>query len=103
MRESRTYGSVRGARDETRVPTATTPTSVLGPLRQILWHSRMSASLIGHSGSSAFRLSATTGVDVARGARASLRNRHQGRSIMGFEDEVERSFGLPCHRRFEVY
>ena len=24
MRESRTYGSVRGARDETRVPTATT-------------------------------------------------------------------------------
>ena len=25
MRESRTYGSVRGARDETRVPTATTP------------------------------------------------------------------------------
>ena len=23
MRESRTYGSVRGARDETRVPTAT--------------------------------------------------------------------------------
>src|SRR6201984_2818810 len=25
MRESRTYGSVRGARDETRVPTATAP------------------------------------------------------------------------------
>src|SRR5437764_8300815 len=25
MRESRPYGSVRGARDETRVPTATTP------------------------------------------------------------------------------
>jgi len=25
MRESRTYGSVRGARDETRVPTATDP------------------------------------------------------------------------------
>src|SRR5262249_53583868 len=25
MRESRSYGSVRGARDETRVPTATTP------------------------------------------------------------------------------
>src|SRR5262249_44365158 len=25
MRESRTYGSVRGARDEIRVPTATTP------------------------------------------------------------------------------
>ena len=26
MRESRPYGSVRGARDETRVPTATLPT-----------------------------------------------------------------------------
>jgi hypothetical protein len=29
MRESRTYGSVRGARDEIRVPTATTPSSSL--------------------------------------------------------------------------
>jgi hypothetical protein len=28
MRESRTYGSVRGARDETRVPTATLPTGL---------------------------------------------------------------------------
>src|SRR5262245_39770040 len=28
-------------------------------------------------------------------ARASLRNRHQGPSIIGFEDEVERSFGRP--------
>src|SRR5215813_3880768 len=34
-------------------------------------------------------------VDVAPRARASLRNRHQGPSIMGFEDEVERSFGRP--------
>jgi hypothetical protein len=33
-------------------------------------------------------------------ARASLRNRHQGPSIMGSEDEVERSKGRPC-RRFE--
>ncbi len=29
-------------------------------------------------------------------ARASLRNRHQGPSIMGFEDEVEQSNGRPC-------
>src|SRR5665213_3835291 len=29
-------------------------------------------------------------------ARASLRNRHQGRSIMGFEDEAEQSIGRPC-------
>src|SRR5215468_7165787 len=33
--------------------------------------------------------------DVAPRARASLRNRHQGPSIMGFEDEVERSHGRP--------
>ena len=31
-------------------------------------------------------------------ARASLRNRHQGPSIMGFEDEAERSLGRPCHQ-----
>jgi hypothetical protein len=31
-------------------------------------------------------------------ARASLRNRHQGPSIMGFEDEAEQSTGRPCHR-----
>jgi hypothetical protein len=34
-------------------------------------------------------------VDVTPRARASLRNRHQGPSIMGFEDEVELSFGRP--------
>jgi len=32
----------------------------IGPARQILCRNKMSASLIGHSGSSAFRLSATT-------------------------------------------
>jgi hypothetical protein len=31
-------------------------------------------------------------------ALASLRNRHQGPSIMGFEDEVEQSFGRPCRQ-----
>jgi hypothetical protein len=29
-------------------------------------------------------------------ARASLRNRHQGPSTMGFEDEAEQSIGRPC-------
>src|SRR5205823_1017191 len=29
-------------------------------------------------------------------ARASLRNRHQGPSIMGFEDEAEQSLGRSC-------
>src|SRR6516162_1909648 len=31
-------------------------------------------------------------------ARASLRNRHCGPSIMGFEGEVEQSIGRPCRR-----
>src|ERR1700722_4513239 len=31
-------------------------------------------------------------------ARASLRNRHQGPSIMGFEDEVEQSLPRPCRQ-----
>src|SRR2546430_3263139 len=31
-------------------------------------------------------------------ALASLRTRHQGPSIMGFEDEVEQSFGRPCRQ-----
>ena len=39
-------------------------------------------------------------VDVASRARASLRNRHQGPSIMGVEDEVEQSYPRPC-RQFE--
>src|SRR6202163_4955211 len=32
-------------------------------------------------------------------ARASLRNRHQGPSIMGFEDEAEQSFRRPYRRK----
>src|SRR5665811_2250670 len=55
----------------------------------------MSASLIGRLGSSAFRLS-TSQYRCRSRARASLRNRHQGPSIMGFEDEVELSLGRPC-------
>ena len=57
----------------------------------------MSASLIGRFGSSAFRLSPPQCQCRSR-ARASLRNRHQGPSIMGFEDEVERSYGRPCRQ-----
>ena len=57
----------------------------------------MSASLIGRLGSSAFRLSPPQCQCRSR-ARASLRNRHQGPSIMGFEDEVEQSFGRPCRQ-----
>ena len=57
----------------------------------------MSASLIGHSGSSAFRLS-TMRCRCHSRARASLRNRHLGPSIMGSEDEAEQSFGRPCRQ-----
>ena len=59
--------------------------------------SALSASLIGRLGSSAFRLSTMQCRGHSR-ARASLRNRHQGPSIMGFEDEVEQSFGRPCRQ-----
>ena len=45
-----------------------------------------------------FQTAYCSGVDVTHGLVASLRNRHIGRSIMGFEDEAERSFGRPCHR-----
>jgi hypothetical protein len=55
----------------------------------------MSASLIGRLGQ------ALSDCPLLRcrchlRARASLRNRHKGPSIMGFEDEVERSKGRPC-------
>jgi len=35
-------------------------------------------------------------------ARASLRNRHIGRSIMGSEDEVEQSLWRPCRRQVQA-
>jgi len=57
----------------------------------------MSASLIGRFGSSAFRRSTST-VSMSSRARASLRNRHQGPSIMGFENEMEQSIGRPCRQ-----
>jgi hypothetical protein len=60
-----------------------------------------SASLIGRLGSSAFRLFTTRGQCHSR-ARASLRNRHQGPSIMGAEDEAEQSLGRPCHRQVQA-
>jgi hypothetical protein len=56
------------------------------------------ASLIGYLGSSTFRLS-TAACRCCSRARASLRNRHQGPSIMGFEDEAEQSIGRPCRQR----
>jgi hypothetical protein len=57
--------------------------------------SAMSASLIGRLGSALSGCPPLQCRCLSR-ARASLRNRHQGPSIMGFEDEVEQSFGRPC-------
>src|SRR5262245_65265120 len=58
----------------------------------------MSASLIGRLGSSAFRLSTNSGVDVAHGLSLLFGLGTKGPSIMGFEDEVEQSFGRPCRQ-----
>jgi len=62
----------------------------------------MSASLIGRLGSSGFQTIRHHSADVARGARASLRNRHQGPSIMEFEDGVEQSLPRPCQDERQV-
>jgi predicted metalloprotease len=48
----------------------------------------MSASLIGRLGSSAFRLSTNSSVDVAHGLSLLFGLGTKGPSIMGFEDEV---------------
>src|SRR3984893_4075028 len=59
---------------------------------------KMSASLIGHSGSSAFRLSTNSSVDVAHGLALLFGIGTRGPSIMGFEDEVAQSIGRPCRQ-----
>jgi hypothetical protein len=51
----------------------------------------MSASLIGHSGSSAFRLSTTT-VSMSLTGSCFSSESAQGPSIMGFEDEDHAQF-----------
>ena len=72
--------------------------SVFGSTEPTLFDVRSSvASLIGRLGSSTFRLS-TAACRCCSRARASLRNRHQGPSIMGFEDEAEQSIGRPCRQ-----
>src|SRR5215469_7963797 len=57
----------------------------------------MSASLIGRLGQ-ALSGYPPTPVRCRSRARASLRTRHQGPSIMGFEDEVEQSLARPCRQ-----
>jgi len=57
----------------------------------------MSASLIGRLGQALSGYPPLQCRCRSR-ARASLRTRHQGPSIMGFEDKVEQSFGRPCRQ-----
>src|SRR6266566_67714 len=59
---------------------------------------QMSASLIGHSGSSAFQTIHHYSVDVAHGLVLLFGIGTRGPSIMGFEDEVEQSIGRPCRQ-----
>src|SRR5258708_8248526 len=66
-------------------------------IRTALLAALIAASLIGRQGQ------ALSGHPPLRGqcrsrALASLRTRHQGPSIMGFEDEVEQSFVRPCRQ-----
>jgi hypothetical protein len=55
----------------------------------------MSASLIGHSGSSTFRLPTCAVSTSLAGSRFSSESA-PGPSIMGFEDKVEQSLARPC-------
>src|SRR3984893_17714397 len=81
-----------GARDEASLTMA-----VFGTKPTCLSVGYLVASLIGRLGSSVFRLS-TAQCRCRPRARASLRNRHQGPSIMGFEDKVEQPMGRPCRQ-----
>src|SRR5262245_40643572 len=69
----------------------------LAQMRPHAMSAQMSASLIGRLGSSASDYPPRQ-CECRSRARASLRNWHQGPSIMGFEDEVEQSFGRPCRQ-----
>src|SRR6267154_1623145 len=57
-----------------------------------------SASLIGRSRSSTFRLS-TTAVSMSLAGSCFSTESAPGPSIMGFEDEAEQSFGRPCRQK----
>src|SRR5258707_15274640 len=69
--------------------------SAVGTFETCRLHRAMSASLIGHWGQ-ALSDHPPPQCRCRSRARASLRNRHQGPSIIGFEDEVEQSLGRPC-------
>src|SRR6516162_10315301 len=71
----------------------------LDQIAMLRWINRnIAASLIGHSGSSAFQTIHHYSVDVAHGLALLFGIGTRGPSIMGFEDEVEQSFGRPCRQ-----
>src|SRR6516165_11102288 len=86
-----------GKRSVAAWPKLPRPSSTL-PKRTRRGKFAMSASLIGRLGSSAFRLSNNSSVDVAHGLSLLFGLGAKGPSIMGFEDEVEQSFGRPCRQ-----
>src|SRR5437870_13362582 len=69
-----------------------------GPKRTRRERRSMSASLIGHSGSSCFQTIHHYSVDVARGLVLLFGIGTRGPSILGFEDEAEQSFGRSCRQ-----
>src|SRR6516162_1390130 len=99
MPEIGTSGSMSGdgKRSVAAWPKLPRPSSTL-PKRTRRGKFAMSASLIGRLGSSAFRLSTNSSVDVAHGLSLLFGLGTKGPSIMGFEDEVEQSFGRPCRQ-----
>jgi phosphatidylethanolamine-binding protein (PEBP) family uncharacterized protein len=60
------------------------------------------ASLIGHSGSSAFRPTTTTAVSMSLTGSCFSSESAPGPSIMGVEDEAEQSTELPCCNERQV-
>ena len=72
--------------------------SVCGPQRHFAAPNNNVASLIGHWGQALSGHPPPVQCRCLSRARASLRNRLQGRSMMGFENEAEQSIGRPCHQ-----
>ena len=72
-------------------------------LGRVLINARaMSASLIGHSGSSAFRPTTTTAVSMSLTGSCFSSESAPGPSIMGVDDEAEQSTERPCCNERQV-
>src|ERR1700745_3047583 len=90
---------------ETYVSVASARNDALRPGRRMPYlhgtrtgHGPCPSSLIGHSGSSAFQTIHHYSVDVAHGLVLLFGIGTRGPSIMGFEDEGDKSIGRPCRQ-----